>query len=159
MIFGKGTSIRTRLDTLIETGDDLYEGQESFEPLEKVIRALATGEPNPYAFIGARGGKTYDTGDDIRPGLVPRVLVALDELFMARDRGEFSVSAKDYLDVEFKEECQVREVYMGAAKNKTFKKGEKFRASMVKGDGDKYSITIGSNKKLENVPRNKVKVW
>lgn len=132
-IFSVGTRTRNRLDSIVNHGVDNDEGGEAFVELEKIIRALAMGEPNPSIEVGMRGGRYPAVHSTIKSD----VLNALDELFISRDKGEFDVGERGYLIVKVKREC-VAIKYKGDDWEKVkHEGGETYRASQVVRDPDK----------------------
>lgn len=141
-IFSKGTALRTRIDTIISTGVDPAPETESFEPLEKMIDALAKGKENPFVYVNRLGNRDYD--DKLLP-ITTRVFLALDELFLERDKGMFKVADyKDHLDVEFTEDCVALVSNSGVRVLNQFEKGQVIRSTHIKVTDGVAHITTGN---------------
>lgn len=146
-IFSVGTRTRNRLDSIVNHGVDNDEGGEAFVELEKIIRALAMGEPNPSIEVGMRGGRYPAVHSTIKSD----VLNALDELFISRDKGEFDVGERGYLIVKVLDECVGNKFKDLEWKPIKHEGGEVYRASHIERNPEKNlsKVTIATGTYIE----------
>ena len=77
LVFMADPFMRNRLEVIMATGSDAFEGWSGSRSLEALLKGLVTGAPLSSMLC--------------REDIVPRVREAIEQLFQYRDQGRFEV--------------------------------------------------------------------